>query len=74
MIACSSTRRSYSAKAVITPTRWQEVERVYHAAPERSPADPDAFLAKVWGTVAQLSHGAKLGPYRIEAPIGAGGK
>jgi hypothetical protein len=31
----------------MTPTRWQEIERVYHAALERPPADRAAFLSEV---------------------------
>ena len=31
----------------MTPTRWQEIERVYHASLERPPAERAAFLAEV---------------------------
>jgi eukaryotic-like serine/threonine-protein kinase len=31
----------------MTPSRWQVIERVYHAALERSPATREAFLMEV---------------------------
>jgi eukaryotic-like serine/threonine-protein kinase len=31
----------------MTPTRWQEIERLYHAVLERPPADQAAYLAEV---------------------------
>ncbi len=31
----------------MTPTRWQEIKRVYHVALERPPADRAAYLAQV---------------------------
>jgi serine/threonine protein kinase/tetratricopeptide (TPR) repeat protein len=94
------------------PERWQQVERLYHAALERVPAQRGAFLAEACNsdnelrrevesllqqetsssgspmdrpvlegatglrdspTVRQLAPGAQLGPYKIEAPLGAGG-
>ena len=33
-----------------TPTRWSEVERLYHAALEHGPAERTAFLASACGT------------------------
>jgi serine/threonine protein kinase len=38
----------------MTPTRWREIERVYHAALERPPADRDAFLAEACKTDPKL--------------------
>ena len=94
------------------PERWQQVERLHHAALERVPAQRGAFLAEACNsdselrrevesllqqetsssgtpmdrpvlegaaglrdspTVRQLAPGAQLGPYKIEAPLGAGG-
>jgi serine/threonine protein kinase len=87
----------------MTPERWRQIEDLYHAAQERSPADrvallectdPDirarvermlevdsggqmldgpaaGLLADPTRTV--IATGTQLGPYRIEAQIGAGG-
>ena len=94
------------------PERWQEVDRLYHAALERVPAQRGAFLAEACDsdnrlrrevesllqqetssspgpmerhvleaaaglrdapTIRQLALGAQLGPYKIEALLGAGG-
>jgi eukaryotic-like serine/threonine-protein kinase len=87
----------------MTPEHWRQIEDLYHAAQERSPADravllectdpgirarvermlalnsvgqildrPAAdFLDSSMGTM--VAAGAQFGPYRIEAPIGAGG-
>jgi eukaryotic-like serine/threonine-protein kinase len=87
----------------MTPEHWRQIEDLYHAARERSPADraallectdpdirarvermlamdsdgqildqpPGDLLADATRTVA--TPGAQLGPYRIEAQIGAGG-
>jgi serine/threonine-protein kinase len=92
-------------------SRWQQVERVYHAALEHEPGRRAAFLFEVCGQdndlrreiesllaqdlvvsglldrpalelatnlldnsrVMRLTAGTQLGPYRIEAPLGAGG-
>jgi serine/threonine protein kinase/tetratricopeptide (TPR) repeat protein len=92
-------------------SRWQQVERVYHAALEHEPGRRAAFLFEVCGDdndlrreiesllaqdlvvsgpldrpafelatnlldnsrVMRLTAGTQLGPYRIEAPLGAGG-
>src|ERR1700719_401511 len=45
--ACSNIGKSDAAEAVMTPIRWQEIERVYHAALERPPTDRAGFLAEV---------------------------
>src|SRR5450631_1145868 len=88
------------------PSRWQQIEELYHAALEREPgeraallarADPDlrreveSLLAQQSGaapldhpawegaasllgsTVAVLTPGTQLGPYKIEGPLAAGG-
>jgi len=87
----------------MTPERWRQIEELYHAAREHSPADraallertdpeirarvermlevesggqlldqsPDGLLADPTKTV--IARGTQLGPYRIEAQIGAGG-
>jgi serine/threonine protein kinase len=87
----------------MTPERWQEVEDLYHAALERTPADRAALLAEadpelrheVEAMLAQeasgkildrpakdlltdsswttLPAGSHLGPFQIEALLGAGG-
>jgi eukaryotic-like serine/threonine-protein kinase len=91
----------------MNPERFQEVEKLYHAARELEPNQRSAFLAEACGgdeelrrevesllahdparegmldrpaaglleesAVPALTAGAHLGPYRIEAPIGAGG-
>ena len=96
----------------MTPTRWQEIERVYHAALERPPTTRDEFLTEAckndselrrevesllahdssktdkldqpaWvglggltaldATVTVMNPGTRLGPYRIEGPLGKGG-
>jgi serine/threonine protein kinase/tetratricopeptide (TPR) repeat protein len=92
-------------------SRWQQVERVYHAALEQEPGQRAAFLVEVCGDdndlrreiesllaqdlaatgpldrpafelatnladnsrVMRLAAGTQLGPYRIEAALGAGG-
>jgi eukaryotic-like serine/threonine-protein kinase len=70
----------------MTPERWRQVEELYQAArdPEKrasvlAAADPElrreveALLAQQGdSTVTQFAAGAHLGPYKIEAPIGAG--
>src|SRR5437867_3695289 len=38
----------------MSPTRWQEIERVYNAALQRSPGERTAFLAEVCGEDAEL--------------------
>jgi serine/threonine protein kinase/Tol biopolymer transport system component len=38
----------------MTPTRWQEIERIYKAALERSPGERAAFLAEACGGDAEL--------------------
>jgi Tol biopolymer transport system component len=71
----------------MTPERWRRIEDLYQAA--RAPgrrasvlaaADPElrreveALLAQEGdSTVTMLAAGAQLGPYVIEAPLGAGG-
>jgi Tol biopolymer transport system component len=71
----------------MTPERWRQIEELYQAA--RDPgqrasvlaaADPElrreveALLAQQGdSTVTMLAAGAQLGPYVIEAPLGAGG-
>src|SRR6202140_5113955 len=90
----------------MTPSRWQQVEELYHAALECEPSQRAAILAKAdpelrrevesllaqesggtpldqpaWegtasllgSTVAVLTPGTQLGPYKIEGPLGAGG-
>jgi serine/threonine protein kinase/cephalosporin-C deacetylase-like acetyl esterase len=90
----------------MSPDRWQEVERLYHAALERDPEVRLAFLAEasggdeelldevrsllkqrtgdsrldrpVWeskgeSAAARFAAGTRLGPYTIEATLGAGG-
>jgi len=87
----------------MTPQRWRQIEDLYHAAQQRSPAeraalleltDPDIrarverMLAMDSGgqildqsagdlladpTKTAVAPGAQLGPYKIEAQIGAGG-
>ena len=88
---------------MITPDRWRQIEDLYHAARECSPADRAALLERTdpeirsrvermlamdsggqildqsaGGLLADptktvISAGTQLGPYRIEAQIGAGG-
>jgi eukaryotic-like serine/threonine-protein kinase len=88
------------------PSRWQQIEELYHAALECEPGERTAFLAQAdpelrrevesllaqesgatpldhpaWegtasllgSTVAALTPGTQLGPYKIEGPLGAGG-
>src|SRR5450631_2310194 len=88
------------------PSRWQQIEELYHAALECEPgqrasllerADPElrreveSLLAQESGatpldrpawdgaasllgsTVAALTPGTQLGPYKIEEPLGSGG-
>jgi len=90
----------------VTPSRWQQVEELYHAALECEPGERTALLARAdpelrrevesllaqqsgktpldhpaWegaasllaSTVAALSPGTQLGPYKIEGPLAAGG-
>jgi len=90
----------------MTPSRWQQVEELYHATLECEPnqratllarADPEvrreveSLLAQQSGgtpldrpawegatslltaTVAALTPGTQLGPYKIEGPLAAGG-
>ena len=92
----------------MTPSRWQEIERVYGAALERPLEERDAFLRQACGDDAGLRRmveslcesrtgdglhglpvlrfddllpenaetlgaGKRLGPYRIEGELGAGG-
>jgi serine/threonine-protein kinase len=70
----------------MTPERWRQIEDLYQAArdPEKrasvlATADPElrraveALLAQEGeSTVTQFAAGAQLGPYKIEAHIGAG--
>jgi hypothetical protein len=46
LIVCSNIG-TYAAEAAMNLTRWLEVERVYHAALKRPPADRAAFLLEV---------------------------
>jgi eukaryotic-like serine/threonine-protein kinase len=91
------------------PSRWRQIEELYHAALEREPNSRPAFLQRACdgdsdlrreieslleqgsndgvldrpafegahslleSSTAQLMPGTQLGPYKIEAPIGAGG-
>src|SRR5881296_517633 len=69
----------------MTPERRRQVEQLYHAALESEPAEREAILAKAGPelrrevesllnpAVLKLTPGSQLGPYRIEASIGAGG-
>ncbi len=87
----------------MSPERWRQIEDLYHAAQERSPAERVALLectdpeirSRVERMLAldsggqildrpatdlldssigvTVAAGARLGPYEIEAPIGAGG-
>jgi serine/threonine protein kinase len=87
----------------MTPQRWQQIEDLYHAARDCSPADRAALLEGTDPDVRDrvermlaldsdghildrpanslldnptqtlFAVGAQLGPYKIEAPIGAGG-
>src|SRR5579863_4724724 len=90
----------------MTPSRWKQIEEMYHAALECDPsaraallarADPElrreveSLLAQEGGatpldhpawdgaasllgsTVAAMTPGTQLGPYKIEGPLGAGG-
>jgi serine/threonine protein kinase/tetratricopeptide (TPR) repeat protein len=70
----------------MTPERWRQIEELYQAARDTekrasvlAQADPElrreveALLAQEGdSTVAQFAARARLGPYEIEAPIGAG--
>jgi hypothetical protein len=70
----------------MTPDRWRQIEELYQAArdPEKrasvlAQADPElrreveALLAQEGeSTATQFAAGTQLGPYKIEAPIGAG--
>ena len=88
------------------PSRWRQIEQLYHAVLECEPAIRVAFLARAdpelrrevesllaqgsgaspldqpaWegaetlleSTVALMTAGTQLGPYKIEGPLGAGG-
>jgi eukaryotic-like serine/threonine-protein kinase len=88
------------------PSRWKQIEDLYHAALERPPGERAAFLAQAdpelrrevesllaqeshgqplnrpaWedaaslleSTVAQITPGMQLGPYKIEGTLGTGG-
>ena len=90
----------------MTPSRWQQIEELYHAALECEPGERAALLARAdpelrrevesllaqesgatpldhpaWegaasllgSTVAVLTPGTQLGPYKIEGPLGSGG-
>jgi len=90
----------------MTPSRWKQVEELYHAALECEPGQRAALLERVdpklrgevesllaqesgatpldhpaWkgaasllgSTVAALTPGTQLGPYKIEGPLGSGG-
>jgi eukaryotic-like serine/threonine-protein kinase len=90
----------------MTPSRWQQIEELYHAALERNPSERAALLARAdpglrrevesllaqgsgathlehpaWegaasllgSTVAIMTPGTRLGPYKIEGPLGSGG-
>jgi serine/threonine protein kinase len=90
----------------MTPSRWQQIEELYHAALECEPGERAVFLARAdpelqrevesllaqesgatpldrpaWSgaasllgsTVAALTPGTQLGPYKIEGPLGSGG-
>ena len=88
----------------MTPSRWQQIEELYHAALECGPGERTALLARAdpelrrevesllaqgataldhpaWegaasllgSTVAVLTPGTQLGPYKIEGPLAAGG-
>lgn len=90
----------------MTPSRWQQIEELYHATLECEPSQRAAFLARAdpevrrevesllaqesggtpldhpaWdgsasllgSTVAALTPGTQLGPYKIEGPLAAGG-
>jgi serine/threonine protein kinase/Tol biopolymer transport system component len=90
----------------MTPSRWQQVEELYHAALECEPGQRAAFLTRAdpelrrevesllaqesgvtpldhpaWegaaslltATVAALTPGTQLGPYKIQGPLAAGG-
>jgi eukaryotic-like serine/threonine-protein kinase len=93
----------------MTPSRWQQIEELYHTALECEPGDRAALLARAdpelrrevesllahessktgalnrppWAgtnglsvadsTVALITSGTQLGPYRIEGPLAAGG-
>ena len=88
------------------PSRWKQIEELYHAALEREPGERAALLARAhpelrrevesliaqqssgtpldhpaWegapsllpSTVATLTPGTQLGPYKIEGPLASGG-
>jgi serine/threonine protein kinase len=90
----------------MSPERFQQVEKIYHAARELEPSQRSAYLARACNgdeelrrelesllaqeparegmldrpaagllndSGVKLAAGAQLGPYKIEAPIGAGG-
>src|SRR4029078_3299992 len=90
----------------MTPSRWQQVEELYHAALECELGERAVFLARAdpelrrevesllaqgggatphdhpaWegassplgSTVASLTPGTRLGPYKIEGPLGPDG-
>src|SRR5579863_627415 len=90
----------------MSPSRWQQIEELYHAALECEPSEHAALLARAdpemrrevesllaqesgatpldhpaWegaasllgSTVAVLTPGTQLGPYKIAGPLGSGG-
>jgi serine/threonine protein kinase/tetratricopeptide (TPR) repeat protein len=57
----------------MTSHPWQKAKEVVRAALEREPSERDAFLAKACGAKSRLPAGARLGPYEILGPLGAGG-
>src|SRR5579863_3199359 len=90
----------------MSPSRWQQIEELYHAALECEPSEHAALLARAdpemrrevesllaqesgatlldhpaWegtasllgSTVAALTPGTQLGPYKIEGTLGSGG-
>ena len=93
----------------MTPSRWQQIEKLYHAALECEPGERAAFLVRACDgdadlrgeveslleqnsqdgaldrpafegaqslldpSVARITAGTLLGPYRVEGPLGAGG-
>jgi serine/threonine protein kinase/WD40 repeat protein len=44
----------------MTPTRWKEIERVFHAAMERPTGERSAFLAEECGEDSELRHEVEL--------------
>jgi serine/threonine protein kinase/Tol biopolymer transport system component len=79
LIVCSNIGKSNSAEAVMTPNRWQEIERVYHAALQCPPTGRAAFLAEACKNDPELSRevesllaqdSSKTGP--LDRPAWAG--